>query len=252
MTTVTASRGFEIGRVVTRTFAALQANLGPFLLIGLLFGGLPLLVGGWLQSHPIAQPLQALASILVFVLQIAGSAVLQAAVMFGTVRYLDGEQSSISDWVSRATAHWWPLLLLNLLIGLITGVAALALVVPGFIVAVRWVAAAPALVIEDIPVTKAMARSADLTKGRRWAVFGLLVIYVIPLLVVQFTLIGFATRFQAGFSQAMAATSTRLIVLPLFNVIAAPITAVGVGALYRELTLGREGAGSLSVAKVFD
>ena len=54
--------------------------------------------------------------------------------------------------------------------------ASLLLVVPGLILLARWSVALPALMIERTGVMESLARSRDLTRGRRWTVLGFLVL----------------------------------------------------------------------------
>ena len=54
--------------------------------------------------------------------------------------------------------------------------ASLLLVVPGLILWARWSVALPALVIERTGVMESLARSRDLTQGRRWTVLGFVIL----------------------------------------------------------------------------
>ena len=57
--------------------------------------------------------------------------------------------------------------------------------VPGLMMAVAWIVAAPALVVERTGVFGAFSRSAQLTRGRRWVLFALGVIFFIAVFIVQ-------------------------------------------------------------------
>ena len=252
MTAITASGGFSIGRVVQRMVDAIGANLGPFLLISALLGGLPTLLSGAAQISGFNPILIGLLALLIVVLQIWGTFLLQAALIIGAMSHMDGERSSLSDWVSKGLKHWWRVFLVDLLAGLIIGAASMLLFVPGVVMATRYVAATPALICENLRVNPALARSAKLTAGRRWAIFGLFLLYVTPIFVAEALLVTLAASSPGGFVKAMGSPLARLVLLPAVNTLIPMITAVGAAALYAELRIGRESAGSMNIAKVFD
>lgn len=65
-----------------------------------------------------------------------------------------------------------PLVLLQLLAGLIVGLGGICFVIPGFIALCGLAVSIPALMIEDLKVTDAISRSFMLTKGHRWRILG--------------------------------------------------------------------------------
>ncbi len=51
--------------------------------------------------------------------------------------------------------------------------------------AVAWSVTVPVYVVEQTEVFSAFTRSADLTRGHRWRIFGLFVIYLVAIIIVE-------------------------------------------------------------------
>lgn len=81
---------------------------------------------------------------------------------------------------SRFLSLWGMSILTGL--GILLGV--IALIVPGLYLAARWFVAAPAILAEDISAGDGMSRSWDLTAPTVWSIFGLLLIFYIPVLII--------------------------------------------------------------------
>lgn len=106
---------------------------------------------------------------------------------------------------------------------------ALALLVPGLIILTIWSVSVQAVVVERAGLRLALRRSAELVRGNGFAVFGFLLltgiiafaISVLALLVARPLGTGVAGSFIAAF---------------LSNLFSAPFYAMGLAALYNELT----------------
>lgn len=122
----------------------------------------------------------------------------------------------------------------------------LLLVVPGLILTTMWLAAVPAEIVERKGFS-ALNRSAELTRGHRWVIFGLL---------VAFGLASWLLSAIGGLAAiALAGASTRA--LPFLaqagvEVVTSLLGAVGTAALYRELKESADGPEVSAVADVFD
>lgn len=266
MTDTTAgARRFEIGRVISGTFGVIGRNFGPFVLMSLLLGGLPNLLvslaqlplqGGFTTYSP---PLLGgwAAGLLVMVVC---AFVLQAAIVHATVADLTGRRVVVGESLKVGLRNWLPLVGLAILIGLGLALGFILLVVPGIILAVVWSVAVPAKVVEKIGVTDALQRSRDLTRGHRWAIFGLCVLYVIALWVVEALVMAAIMPFVfskgipsvgavTGFTAVNVAT---MIGSALVATITTLISTAGGATLYSELRSTREGGGPEAMASVFD
>lgn len=92
--------------------------------------------------------------------------------------------------IERQTApgfrRFWAFILVYILSIIGIGLAALALIVPGIIVAVRWVPLIPALLARDEPLMDSFSTSWQLTSGSSWPIFGAALVLVVVGLVVSF------------------------------------------------------------------
>ena len=263
--TTAASRRFEIGRVISGTFGVIGRNFGPFALMALLLGGLPNILVSvgqlWIAGgDKTFSPQVFAASAVGLIVVIVAAFVLQAAIVHATVADLNGRRVVVGESLKVGISNWLPLLGLAILMGLGLMLGFLLLIVPGIILAVMWSVAVPAKVVEKIGVTDAFQRSRDLTRGRRWAIFGLCVIYVIALWIVEALIMAAAMPFilskglpttgmEAGFTAVNAAT---MIASALIATITTLISPAGGATLYSELRGTREGVGPEAMASVFD
>jgi hypothetical protein len=167
------------------------------------------------------------------------------------VSYLNGRAASLGACLTTGLRYCLPLIGLMLLMWLAVGFGFLLLIVPGAMMAVAWAVAIPALVVERTGVFGAFSRSADLTRGRRWAVFGLLLLYFILSEVVRQVLVNLYGAVFAAANQ-QAALLHQLPVNGVVQVSFSVIASAGMAAIYYELRAIREGVGPEALAAVFD
>lgn len=267
------SRGFEVGRVISGTFGVIGRNFIPFAVLAVILGGLPRLVITLVQlrfidniSGPSPMPNFSPSAIGGWIvgalaMMVAGF-VLQAAIVHATVADLNGRRVAIGESLKVGLRNCLPLIALAILmgLGLILGFA--LLFVPGVILAVMWSVAVPAKVVEKIGVTEAFTRSSDLTRGRRWPVFGLILIYVVAAWILEMVIMAAVAPFTLfkGLPSSNAAVEgfmntinmTQLIAMPIVATISTLFRTAGGAALYFELRGSREGVGAEALASVFD
>ena len=172
--------------------------------------------------------------------------VLYAALVFGTFRDLSGNRASVGDLISRGLARALPVLAVSILafFGLMLGM--LLLVVPFFILACMWAIVVPANVVEGRGVFDSFKRSAELTSGYRWHIFGLGILYYV-----------FAIIFTVVLAAVMVMVSLILpylgmVVSFLINAVTTAFTAVSLTVIYAELRRVKEGVSVDQIAQVFD
>jgi uncharacterized membrane protein len=119
--------------------------------------------------------------------------------------------------------------------------AAILLIVPGLIVATMLWVAVPVAVVERPGVMRSLTRSAALTKGSRWQVFGIALLIGIGAIVAAYFVAVVFGRGTAGSFVSWLATAT-------ITAFAASVTAVG----YTTLRFAKEGVGIDEIAAVFD
>ncbi len=94
-----------------------------------------------------------------------------AAVAVATVRRLDGDPISAGAALERVGVRFWALFLALVLVTLGVLAGFLALIIPGIFLAVLWLFAGQAVVIEGKGVRDALRRSQDLVRGSWWTIF---------------------------------------------------------------------------------
>lgn len=257
--TTTTGGSFDIGRVVQRTFGAIGGNFATFVVLALILVGLPgaiLAVGGAQTTAGAGQNISAaytggVVLIVGALVNLITSFVLQAAIIYGAVAYLNGRAASIGECLTTGFRHWWRLFLLALLMGLGIFAGFLFFFIPGVILIVRWVVSVPVQVIEDKSATQSMGRSADLTRGRRWSIFALLLVYGIAGSIIQAAIVGMTVGFASAGGPGQI-TVVSVLVRPLLTTLTSLIGAAGAASIYYELRSTREGIGPEALAAVFD
>lgn len=128
------------------------------------------------------------------------------------------------------------------------------LVAPGVMLGLAWQVAVPAAMVEGLSPAEALARSASLTRGRRWSLFGLTLIAMLPIVMLNYVagvlgvaLMGGAVPFGVG----MTAPLVLFVIKPLVAAPAVVILAAGAASIYIELVDLKQGGLGSSVAEVF-
>jgi len=121
------------------------------------------------------------------------------------------------------------------------------LVIPGIIVFVITAAAVPAVVVERPGIWGSIKRSAELTKGNRWRVFALLVIFYIVIMGMAWVLGLFGLPILVPDGTVFA-----IIVLYAWSGITTTFFAVFGAVLYHDLRIAKEGVSTEQIAAVFD
>jgi MFS family permease len=247
------SRDLDVGHVITLTVGVLKRNFLPFLLLALVFSGIPSAVYNYFlltiteQPGNPAGPLLAIGS---FFMLIAIGPLLQAALIHGAVSDLGGRRASVIDCLVTALRHLLPLIAISILFTLALMVGLVLLIIPGVLMALAWAVVSPVRVVERTGVFESFARSADLTRDKRGAIFGLFVIswlFGVALNLVSQFAIGGAIKAVEGGPMIDA-----LVLSPLVSAIGAMVSGAGVAVIYFELRRIKEGVGVEALAAVFD
>lgn len=245
---------FDLGRVIQRTFTIIRGNAAVFFGAATLLVGLPSVLMGFGQATLITtySGSSLIASGVGFVLYLVGLFMLQGMVVKTAVNSFNGKSTSLEQSIDTAIKMFLPLLGLGIVAGIGTGLAFLLLIVPGIIVAVIWAVAAPAVVVEKRGVFESLQRSRDLTRGYRWNVFGLMVIYVILSWIISVAVAGLGLATGGSFMGGSAISWVNVAAEVVVNIVSGVVASAGVAALYYELRTVKEGAGPEALAAIFD
>ncbi len=238
---------FRIGRVFHDSFAVIGRN--PVLCVGLalIFSGLPRFAIQFLVLKRIVHftrysPQHIAFAVTAALVAMILAAVLQAALVRVTIEDLNGKRPTLGDSLAVAISFLLPTIGVALLATFGAAFGLLLLIVPGVILFLRWSVAVPVLVQERLGVFGAMARSSDLTKGSRWALFWLWIILIAAAYSVQFAVVGIIPAVGA-----MAGVSLDALVSAVLYM----LTSIAPAVCYVELRRVKEGTSVEELAEIF-
>ena len=161
----------------------------------------------------------------------------------------EGARAGIGSAFVVGARRMLPLLGLNFVLGFGIGFASLLLIVPGAMLAMRWMVAQPVRVVEGGSVGESLTRSSELTKGSRWRLFAVALVLFMLMVVVVF--VGGVVVVLSARSGGLAATVGRAAggFLVVAGYIA--ISSAGLTMAFVELRRLREGATPGQLAAVF-
>jgi branched-subunit amino acid transport protein AzlD len=171
----------------------------------------------------------------------------QAMLVHGAFQELRGKPVSLLQSLQVGWQRILPVIGLAICASILTALGFIVLIVPGLIVATMLFVATPVCVVERLELDpfSSMERSAQLTKGHRWKIFGLLVLVAIPTALVGEVLDSLAEI-------AGAASVLALISQVIGNAISEAVFAVLVIATYHDLRVAQEGIDTEEIAAVFE
>ncbi|MET3663543.1 hypothetical protein [Caulobacter sp. 1776] len=264
MTTLDAVGGsFDFGRVVQRTFKVVGQNLGLFALSALVLVSTPIFVGTVVSlKSRLAGDFFSVGLVAGTIVATFGSLILQALVVHTVIARMNGRAVGFGDSLSVALRFALPLLGLGIIQGLGVMIGLLLLVVPGVILSVMWSVTTPSLIVEKRGIFESLQRSRDLTRGHRWSIVGLFLVYMVLSMIVGAVIGGVSAA--AGFSTLRGATPsgaldvvTPMVLISTFlsalvNGAQGVLVAAGVASIYYELRTTKEGVPPEQMAAVFD
>jgi hypothetical protein len=242
MTDRFAEGEFQVGQVLNRTFSVLSRNLLPFCVVTAI-AYLPnfLFQGGEVQYMTPGERGTLIFTGLIVALVL--SALSEAIVLFGAFEDMRGRPVNLLESVKVGLARFFPVIGVALLVGLLTGLAALLLVIPAFFVVTILFVAMPVCIVERMGPIKSLGRSAALTKGNRWKILGLW------LLVIVITAIG--SGVIAAIGNLLGAAVDDVLKL-VWGALAGAFNAIMVVVAYHDLRVAKEGVDTDRIASVFD
>lgn len=254
-------RSFTIGNVFSRAMAAMSGAAVTIFGISFLFGAIPQAIWGVILPTLIVGmqpgdfgPAMVIMGLGGFVI-LAFSLLAQGALVRATIDHAEGRSTSIGQAIGTGAVMILPLLGLALLMMIGMAIGMLLLFVPGIIVFLMWIVAAPVLVEERPGIIGALRRSRELTKGSKWKIFGLFLVMMILLWIVMMVVgvaaVGTGT---AGVLVAGPAATPSLLAVGVglvFNTLFIGFWSTMINALYIELRTAKEGLAPDNLAEVF-
>ena len=243
---------FSIGRVIGDSFGVYARNFVSFTALALVIGlvslffqlliFVPMMVSGAQDPTQMNWGLVFLGSVIPMIV----NALTQATIIYGTFQDLRGQRASIGDCIARGLGSIVPVIIGSILLALGVGVGFMLIIVPGLILIVMWWVYIPAIVVESKGIIGAFGRSRELTRGRRWHVFGLIMLVGIVVLIITFV-IGKVLQDATG-QVSTVGSIVQYAVLSVLTAFNSVLVAVG----YYYLRAEKEGTDVNAIASIFD
>lgn len=239
---------FTVGGVLRQCLALLRRQWVLLLSAALLLVALPTILGS-VTILRLPRPVSPAWNILPFGLSFVGGIVFQIVAYRALLGGADGSSSADARWVGPVLRLFFPVLAIDILAAVGGGLAAILLVFPAVILMCRWFLIFPIGIVENLGVFEPFRRSATLTKGFRWPIFGILLLsaligfaVILPLSFAMGFLVSLAHLQWAGVAVVIKGVSTAVGQIP---------TLVAAAATYMELRRVKEGLLSPELVDAF-
>lgn len=263
MTMSAGATPFPVGATLGRSFAILSRNILPFGALGLLFTAPiiafnryvmtfapdKLMVGVEYEALSSEENLSAVGWAIGIILGFLFvyytlTLIATGAMCYGTFEDLRGQRAWFGQCLTRGLAVVFPVLVVATasFVGVLLGLV--LLVVPGLMLYMAWWVAIPAAVVERPGIVASLRRSAFLTKGNRWRIFGLFLV----VLVIIYGVAAIPELIFASFSDLDVYNLASWVTTALTTAFSAVVGAVS----YYHLRQIKEGVDIDEIARVFD
>jgi hypothetical protein len=240
--TSAAERDFRIGDAMNKSITMLSRNQLPFSIVTGV-AALPSVLVFARQSAANPTPWDAALIVIGVLVAMVLSALSQATVLYGAFEGLRGGRVDVMASFKYASRRFLPVIGVAILSAFLVGLACIALIFPGLMLFTMWYVATPACVVERLGPWSSMMRSAALTKGHRWKVFGL---------VIVLSIIG---AIGSGMVEAVGAgvgTTIGLVLKLIWSAFYGAYSAIVVVVIYHDLRVAKEGVDTDQIAAVFE
>jgi hypothetical protein len=239
MSAAIAAAEFRVGQVFSRAFGIFSRHFVIFLLLTVIATSPKLLFLG--QADPAAAVAwRAVGVLLSFLL----SAFTQAVVLHAAFQDMRGRPVGLGESLQTGLARFLPVIGASIVAGFAVGLASLLLFVPGLMVFCMLYVTLPACVVERTGPLASLGRSSELTKGHRWKIFAIFLIFLLLGLVLAGVTGGITATFGG-------LTAVQLVIFVLEAVLTAA-QAIVVVVAYHDLRVVKEGVDIEQIAAVFD
>lgn len=249
-----------VGSVLARTFGVIGAAPVRFFGISFLFSALPYMLleiaGAVNFSNMAAAPDITPVLIVgagVAILWLLLYAVAETVLIQLGIALAEGRSVSRTESIGAGLRLFLPVAGISILFWLGVWAGSILLVVPGLMLATAWSVAAPALIEERTGILSAFGRSAALTKGARWRIFGLAAL-VLVIYMVAAAALGIADVAVNGVTAVAAREDASLLSTILSAALQTVFVAIWTAlqaALYVELRDWKDGPTGGRLAEIF-
>jgi hypothetical protein len=168
----------------------------------------------------------------------------QAIMLYGAFQAMRGRRFGIGESIRHGLSRLLAIIGVMFLMGVVVMIGFVLLVIPGVIAAIALFVTLPACVVEKLAPVASLKRSAALTKGHRWRIFGLYFLMAIVLGILG-QIVG-----------ALAGLLLGVVVGPLvafaWQALASAYQSIVVAVAYHDLRVLKDGLDIDQIAAVFD
>ncbi len=232
-----AAGEFRIGGVLNRTWRVLSRNILAFGAVTAV-ASLPTL---WLADSGQRTGLIIVGAMVSDMMRRLS----QAMLVYTALQEMRGTRSSLRQSLQVGWQRILAVVGLAITASVLTALGFVVLIVPGVMVVVMSFVAAPACVIERMDPFGSLERSARLTSGHRWKIFGLLLLVALPLAIAGAVFDEVAEA--AGFGGVLV-TLGEMMGDAISNAVLAALAI----AAYHDLRVAKEGVNTAELAAVFE
>jgi hypothetical protein len=245
MPTRFAESDFRVGRVLSQTNSVLSRHFPTFFTIAAVANLPAALLFKDAHSSAASDTGQA-AGILILgvVLSLVLSVLSQAVILYGAFQDMRGRPVNLTESLMVGLGRFFPIVGLAIIMSLLVGLAMVLLIVPGLILLTMWFVGTPVCVVEQRGPWASLRRSSELTKGHRWKIFGLMLVFIVVSALVS-PLIELVLNSIGGKILAFIGELVWNGVWGAFYAIAAVVA-------YHDLRVAKEGVDIEQIAAVFD
>jgi hypothetical protein len=250
---VTAEGTFRLADVFSRAFAVYGRRFVPFLIITVI-ASIPNYVALFALPMPVLTSPPNADTVLAFgntrmalgLVAFLTTSLANGAVIYGVVQELRGRAFSVGNSILAALRRLLPMFGVTICVGIVIGLGAMLLLVPGIILACMYLLSIQTCVAERAGVFTSMSRSRFLTKGHRWQLFGILLLVLVAAIILN---VVFGLLFSLGHPdrtfETVIGTQAASAILGSFN-------GVLFSVIYYQLRVAKEGVDIEKIASVFD
>ncbi|MCH2077816.1 MAG: hypothetical protein MK180_13235 [Rhodobacteraceae bacterium] len=260
-----------VGKIISESFSILFSNFVKVLILGFLATFAGFLVNGLISGFDAAAGIpdptsagdatqMAAGSIVSVIVNVLSYALVTAMLIQLAYDAKLGRKGSIGDYISGALPALFPIVVLSIVVSILSGIGALALIIGALWVYAVFYVFAPAAVIEGTGFGS-LGRSAGLTKEYRWPIVGLflvmfIIVFILQLVVggaiaaVLFASVDTLTTLENGIS-----TGSIIIfglIVSLIYGLAYGLSGIAVALVYARLREIKEGVAVDQIASVFE
>ena len=159
---------------------------------------------------------------------------------------MGGRKAGLREVLESGLKFFLPLFAVRFLFWCAVILGMIALIVPGVMIAMAWIVAAPVLVAERGSITDTFGRSAALTRDNRWRIFGLVLLFGFVCMVLGAVLGAFTGGYDGWFNDVFEPNPLAIGRNVIFVTLTDALFLAGLSALYvrlRELKEGFDPAG---------